>query len=109
MAGATPLTAAIRDNVLGVLRAADWYELSQVTLRLTHATWETLAPDSSGTDAGGPGADLDWWRGAEEGEQAASRTRQTRLLADLLERSAWLYAAADDWQGPRPRGSESRT
>lgn len=100
VASAAPLSPVVRSSVLGVLRAANWYDRPLVALKLARSVWESFTLAPGGVDAAGSGIDLGWWRAvAEEGEQAASRTRQPRLLADLLDRSARLYSAVGNWQG----------
>lgn len=99
MVGTAPLSTGARGDLLGVLHAANLYELPQITMRVARAAWEALAPRRADSNVAGPGIDLGWWRGvAGAGEQAASRTRQPRVLAELLDASARLYLVAGDWQ-----------
>jgi tetratricopeptide (TPR) repeat protein len=100
MTSAAPLSPGVRADVLGVLRAANQHEMPYLAARVARTAWNIVVPGAISQDTSGASGDLAWVRIlAAEGEQAASYSRQPRLLAELLDLSARTYSAAGDWQG----------
>lgn len=97
------MTPAVREDVIGIVRAANRYSHPHVAVRVARAVWQALdktSPVASDEKSVAVAeVDLGWCRQlAEHGEEACIALGGHEGLLELLDLSARAYFARGDWQ-----------